>query len=1077
MDVDSNRKNRNYTSCNLGLLPDFELPLEEEFDYIWEIPSYNALKSEKKVFSPNFQVCGESWRILMFPLGNGSESLSLYLDFGEVEQRKESNWFRCVQFAIRIFNSSDPSVESIRDASHRFTLSESDWGFTHFIRLNQLITPLPGKSKPILENDTFKIELLMRVYKDPVGTLWHNFNNWDSKKETGLVGIANQGATCYMNSLLQSLYFTKEFTRAVFEIPTEKDIPTKSVALALQRVFYGLMTEDQPVDTRELTKSFGWDAVDSFMQHDIQEFNRVLQDNLETKMKGTKAEGSIEKLFVGKMKSYIKCVNVQFESSREETYYDIQLNVKGKKNLEESFKDYISVEMLDGENKYMAEGHGLQDAKKGVVFTKFPPVLQLQLKRFEYDFMKDAMVKINDRYEFPEEIVLNSYLDTIPQVEQKYILHGILVHAGDVQGGHYVAFLKPKRNGKWFKFDDDRVTPVSDKEVFEENFGGDYVPPPSHLLPLSVLTGQQNQTPVKAPKIQKRLSSAYMLVYFREADMDHVLSEVTMNDVPGHVISCLKEEKIERERLLREQAERHLFLNIRVFQGTDAQHHQGFDLFDSQAGLMLKIKKQEKWLTFKQDISKQLNVDANRIRMWIFTRRQNHTTRPETYLHDREDATVEMVLSALMKLNAREIWIYLEVSSQMIGNSYFPEDNQDGIVLFIKYFDIKRNRLEYLGTLYVNKSMRGSDLVPMLLEKANIESNEKTNIKIYEEIRPGMVEALKLKNTLNQNELITGDILCFQLDNEVTAPEYYDYLDNLIQIPFSPRIQSDNNGKANLQFYEMFSKKDTYDQLAAKVGARLNTDPSMLRFFVNPTGGDVPKQLIKRVENQSLAEVLTSNYYNTHTIAPYFWYEVSDISFAELETKKLVKVTWLDDHFHESKTIDLLPKKTDTVKELLELIMTKLPAGSPKIKLLEVQGWRQLRVMEPTDLVMRMDYSYYAEEDKPQILKENEKVIHVFHFSKDPIRSHSMPFFFTISLPTTVKELRQSIQTRLGVNEREFTKIKLATVNSNNKFAFLENETDVIKEWDNNNSLGLEHVDKNAKTGKFGVERAIKIHN
>lgn len=39
------------------------------------------------------------------------------------------------------------------------------------------------------------------------------------------------------------------------------------------------------LDTRELTQSFGWDSADAFMQHDVQEFNRVLQDNLETKMK------------------------------------------------------------------------------------------------------------------------------------------------------------------------------------------------------------------------------------------------------------------------------------------------------------------------------------------------------------------------------------------------------------------------------------------------------------------------------------------------------------------------------------------------------------------------------------------------------------------------------------------------------------------------------------------------------------------------------------------------------------------------------------------------------------------------
>ena len=39
--------------------------------------------------------------------------------------------------------------------------------------------------------------------------------------------------------------------------------------------------------TTELTKSFGWDPFEAFQQHDVQEFNRVLQDRLEEKMKVT----------------------------------------------------------------------------------------------------------------------------------------------------------------------------------------------------------------------------------------------------------------------------------------------------------------------------------------------------------------------------------------------------------------------------------------------------------------------------------------------------------------------------------------------------------------------------------------------------------------------------------------------------------------------------------------------------------------------------------------------------------------------------------------------------------------------
>lgn len=107
---------------------------------------------------------------------------------------------------------------------------------------------------------------------------------------------------------------------------------------------------------------------------------------------------------------------------------DIQLNVKNCKNLEESFKNYVEMEILEGDNKYSAEDYGLQDAKKGVIFESFPPVLQLQLKRFEYDMLRDTMLKINDRHEFPSTIDLTSYLseNADKSISHIYALHGYI---------------------------------------------------------------------------------------------------------------------------------------------------------------------------------------------------------------------------------------------------------------------------------------------------------------------------------------------------------------------------------------------------------------------------------------------------------------------------------------------------------------------------------------------------------------------------------------------------------------------------------------------------------------------------
>lgn len=124
------------------------------------------------------------------------------------------------------------------------------------------------------------------------------------------------------------------------------------------------------------------------------------------------------------MKSYVRCKNVCFESNRVESFYDLQLNIKGKANgmfliwslpklyvsscfdielsyiwfsVLESFSDYTAAEILDGDNKYDAGEFGLQPAVKGVKFISFPPILHLQLMRFQYDALQDANVKINDR--------------------------------------------------------------------------------------------------------------------------------------------------------------------------------------------------------------------------------------------------------------------------------------------------------------------------------------------------------------------------------------------------------------------------------------------------------------------------------------------------------------------------------------------------------------------------------------------------------------------------------------------------------------------------------------------------------
>ena len=297
-------------------------------------------------------------------------------------------------------------------------------------------------------------------------------------------------------------------------------------AYTLQRLFYQLQTSHTAVSTSELTKSFGWETRHICEQQDVQELSRKLMERMEERMKGTKAEKVLPQLFSGKIKTYISCINVDYESSRVEDFWDIQLNVSGNKDVLESFKDYVQVEELVGENQYYAGNEfKLQDANKGVIFNSFPDVLHLQLKRFEYDIQRDAMMKVNARYEFPETFDAEPFLseDADRSEPWTYQLHGVLVHSGDLNAGHYYAFLKPNKDGWFYKYDDDRVTKATMREVLEENFGGEYA---AHLLNRGPL---QKRTPVI------RQNSAYMLVYVRQSRLDEVMPDVKEEDIPRHV--------------------------------------------------------------------------------------------------------------------------------------------------------------------------------------------------------------------------------------------------------------------------------------------------------------------------------------------------------------------------------------------------------------------------------------------------------------------------------------------------------------------------------------------------------------
>uniref|UniRef100_A0A1L8DSM0 Ubiquitin carboxyl-terminal hydrolase 47 n=1 Tax=Nyssomyia neivai TaxID=330878 RepID=A0A1L8DSM0_9DIPT len=240
------------------------------------------------------------------------------------------------------------------------------------------------------------------------------------RKTTAFVGLVNQAMTCYLNSLLQALYMTPEFRNALYKWEFDGVGENKSIPYQLQKLFLKLQTTEKPaIETTDLTRSFGWDSTEAWQQHDIQELCRVMFDALEQKFKNTQQADLINQLYQGTMIDYVKCLECGTEKSREDTFLDIPLSVKpfgstvAYGSIEEALRAFVQPETLEENNQYSCETCNKKcNAHKGLKFSKFPYVLTLHLKRFDFDYQTMRRIKLNDKVTFPQTLNLNNLVNT-----------------------------------------------------------------------------------------------------------------------------------------------------------------------------------------------------------------------------------------------------------------------------------------------------------------------------------------------------------------------------------------------------------------------------------------------------------------------------------------------------------------------------------------------------------------------------------------------------------------------------------------------------------------------------------------
>ena len=257
------------------------------------------------------------------------------------------------------------------------------------------------------------------------------------------------------------------------------------------------------VDPAPFVESLG---LDTEQQQDAQEFSKLFMSLLEdtlSQQPNPVIKNIVQQQFGGSYVYITRCSKCGKQSQRSSTFYELDLNIQGNTNLSQCIKEFLKEEDLHGDNQYHCSFcMSKQDATRYIKLQELPPVLNLQLLRFVFDRKTGCKKKLNNSIWFPEVLNMKEYVD-INMEGCVYDLTAVLIHRGlSAYSGHYIAHIKDKKSGVWYRFNDETTEEMKGKSL--------------NLESEEDLHDAVNGCVVnKRPKLSKGSSSkdAYMLVY------------------------------------------------------------------------------------------------------------------------------------------------------------------------------------------------------------------------------------------------------------------------------------------------------------------------------------------------------------------------------------------------------------------------------------------------------------------------------------------------------------------------------------------------------------------------------------
>ncbi|XP_069820559.1 ubl carboxyl-terminal hydrolase 18 isoform X2 [Dendropsophus ebraccatus] len=298
------------------------------------------------------------------------------------------------------------------------------------------------------------------------------------KFRNGAVGLCNIGVTSCLNPLLQALYMHKDFTDILCRVggpddnlPAEKRLPYELLALFEEMQ----NSKEDAVPPYRVLRCLHRLRGNFFTQTDMADVFSSFWNHLLQNMPEPHLEEELRSLYSIALEERVTCERCHHQHSAHRDLLSLPITVphskyQRKMTLERRLWKYFRCQEIYDDENFCPKCGKNSRASKVTHLRSLPRTLTINLNRLCKTSSQPR--KINRTLSFPRVLDLIEILspEQLPGDKQQtthytYRLFAVIAHSGTAGFGHFSAYIRSARDGRWYFFNDSCVCKVSWDDV------------------------------------------------------------------------------------------------------------------------------------------------------------------------------------------------------------------------------------------------------------------------------------------------------------------------------------------------------------------------------------------------------------------------------------------------------------------------------------------------------------------------------------------------------------------------------------------------------------------------------------